>query len=256
MKGLIYREFYLSRKPAAYMLLAYVLFTGMISLVLISTYVGNLAKGDDAAETRDYLYSQMYIYIGLIGFIGAVYGHNDLIEKDYKSKWQLYSYTLPVNEKTIVASKFIVRGSLLFAGFLLAVLGEVILSAASKKPFSIDHFKNILLILLLYGPICIGDIPLMLKMKTQAKAAAVALSVGAPLMAAAMYGVYKFVKFCIIEGRRLYPDLDSDAAMTKAAMPYVTKWRDIALIIAPFFFVAVIAISYFWAVKELKRRRY
>ena len=114
MKGLIYREFYLSRKPAAYMLLAYVLFTSMITLVLISTYVGNLAKGEDAAETRDYLYSQMYIYIGLIGFIGAVYGHNDLIEKDYKSKWQLYSYTLPVNEKKIIASKFIVRGSLLF----------------------------------------------------------------------------------------------------------------------------------------------
>ncbi|WP_024861497.1 ABC-2 transporter permease [Ruminococcus flavefaciens] len=256
MKGLIYREFYLSRKPAAYMLLSYVLFTGMIAMVIISTYAGNLAKDANAAETREYIYSQMYIYIGLIGFIGAVYGHNDLIEKDYKSKWQLYSYTLPVNEKKIIASKFIVRGSLLFAGFLLAVLGEVILSSAAKKPFSISHFKNILLIILLYGPICIGDIPLMLKMKTQAKAAAVALSVGAPLMAAAMYGVYKFVKFCIIEGRRLYPDLDSDAAMTKAAMPYITKWRDIALVIAPFFFVAVIAICYFWAVKELKRRRY
>ena len=256
MKGLIYREFYLSRKPAAYMLLAYVLFTGMITLVLISTYVGNLAKGDDAAETRDYIYSQMYIYIGLIGFIGSVYGHNDLIEKDYKSKWQLYSYTLPVNEKKIIASKFIVRGSLLFAGFLLAVLGEAILSAAAKRPVSISHFKNILLILLIYGPICMGDIPFMLKMKTQGKAAAVALSVGAPLMAAAMYGAYKFVKFCTAEGRRLYPDMDSDAAMMKVAMPYVTKWRDIILVIAPFFFVAVIVICYFWAIKELKRRRY
>ena len=50
MKGLIYREFYLSRKSVLLMLLVYVLFVLMLSLVMISTYAGNLAKDPEADE--------------------------------------------------------------------------------------------------------------------------------------------------------------------------------------------------------------
>ena len=256
MKGLIYRELYLSRKPIFMMLLAYVVFVGMLSLVIISTYAGNLAQDPEAPLMRDNLYSQMYFYAGFIAIIGVIYGHNDLIEKDYKSKWQLYSYTLPVSEKKIIASKFIVRGGLLFTGFLLAVLAEVIFAAAAKKSVNASHFKNILLILLLYGPICMADIPFMLRMKSQAKSAAVGVALFTPVMAALIYGTYKFIKFCTEEGKRLYPDMDSDAAVKKVAMPYIIKGRDIAMWIAPFFLAAVVVICYFWAVKELKRRRY
>ena len=84
MKGLIYREFYLSRKAVAFMLLAYVIFVAMITMVIISTYAGNLAKNNDSADTRNYLLSQMYLYACLIAMAGCTYGHNDLIEKDYK----------------------------------------------------------------------------------------------------------------------------------------------------------------------------
>ena len=55
MKGLIYREFYLSRKAVVYMLLFYVIFVLMITMIIISTYAGNLAKSDSSAETREYL---------------------------------------------------------------------------------------------------------------------------------------------------------------------------------------------------------
>lgn len=238
------------------MLLAYVIFVGMLSLVIISTYAGNLANDPEAPMMRESLYSQMYIYAGFIALIGVTYGHNDIIEKDYKSKWQLYSYTMPVNEKKIIASKFIVRGGLLLTGFLLAVIADLIFSAASKKPVNTDHFKNMLLMLLIYGLVCMGDIPFMLRMKSQAKAAAFGVAVFTPVLAAMFYGMIKFVRFCTREGRRLYPDMDSDAAMKKVAMPYFTKCRDIAMWIAPFFLVAAVVICYFWAVKELKRRRY
>ena len=256
MKGLIYREFYLSRKPILMMLLAYVIFVGMLSLVIISTYAGNLAQDPEAPLMRDSFYSQMYIYAGFIALIGVTYGHNDIIEKDYKSRWQLYSYTLPVNEKKIIASKFIVRGGLLLTGFLLAVLAEIIFAAAAKRSASPEHFKNILLMLMLYGLVCVGDIPFMLRMKSQAKAAAVGIAIFTPVMAALIYGTYKFIKYCVAEGKRLYPDMDSELAVKKVAMPYITKCCDIAMWIAPFFLVAVVVLCYFWAVKELKRRRY
>ena len=256
MKGLIYREFYLSRKPIAYMLLAYIIFVLMITMIIISTYAGNLAKNNDSADTRNYLLSQMYIYAGLIGMAGCTYGHNDLIEKDYKSRWQLYSYTLPVHEKKIMQSKLILRTILLALGFVLAVIAEVIFSAAGKVPVSTEHIKNILVILFVYGSMCIIDIPYMIIMKTQNRGVAFAMIFIIPLTAAVGYGTYKFTKFCYAEAARLYPDMKGDAGMMKVAMPYLTKWRDIFLWAGPFILIGIVIITYFWGIKELKRRRY
>lgn len=256
MKGLIYREFYLSRKAVAFMLLAYVIFVAMITMVIISTYAGNLAKDSESAEMRSYLLSQMYLYAALIGIGGCTYGHNDLIEKDYKSKWQLYSYTLPVSEKKVMLSKLIVRVSLLLAGFVLAVLADVIFSAAGKVPVSPGHLKTMLVIFFLYGVLCIIDIPYLLAMKTQYKAVAFGMIGGAPLIAGIMYGVYKFTNFCTSEAKRLYPDMEGDAAIMKVAAPYINKCRDIALWAAPFLFAAALIVTYLWGIKELKRRRY
>ena len=256
MKGLIYREFYLSRKTMVYMLLAYIIFVLMITMIIISTYAGNLAKSNDSADTRNYLLSQMYIYAGLIAMAGCTYGHNDLIEKDYKSRWQLYSYTLPVPEKKIILSKLTVRITLLLSGFVLAIIAEFIFSAAGKVPASMEHFKNIFVMMCVYGAMCIADIPYLLIMKTQNKGAAFVMIFFVPLTAAIIYGAYKFEKFCSAEAARLYPDMESDAGMMKVAMPYLTKWRDIFLWAGPFILIGAIMIAYFWGIKELKRRRY
>lgn len=256
MKGLIYRELYLSRKSIIMMLVAYVLFVFVFSLIMISTYAGNLAKDPDAAEMRGYLYSQMYIYTGVMAIAGVVYGHNDIIEKDYKSHWQLFSYTMPLDEKTIIRSKFITRGILIMFGFLLALLADVIFSVAARKTLSISHFKNILIFLFGYGMVCMSDIPMMLRYKTQGKAAAVGMAVVTPIMAAYMYGTYKFVKYCAAEAKRLYPDMDTDVSMRKVAYSYIMPYRDAAVLILPVLAVAAVILCYFWAIKELKRRRY
>ena len=256
MKGLIYREFYLSRKSVLLMLLVYVLFVLMLSLVMISTYAGNLAKDPEADEMCEYLYSQMYIYAGFIAIIGVTYGHNDIIEKDYRSHWQLYSYTMPVDEKTIIRSKFFYRGILILFGFLLAVLADAIFSIAAGKPLSVSHFKNILILLFGYGMLCMSDIPMMLRCKTQGRAAAVIMPVLIPIMAGFSYCSYKFLKFCYAEGKRLYPGMETDVSMKKVAYSYILPYRDVAVWILPFVAIAVIVLCYFWAIKELKRRRY
>lgn len=238
------------------MLVTYILFVGMISLVIISTYKGNLANNPEVGDMRAYLNAEMYLYAGLVGIIGAVYGHNDVIEKDYKSRWQLYSYTIPVNEKKIAASKFITRGILMISGFVLAVLADVIFSAAAKEPLSFGHFKNILILLFGYGTVCFFDIPMMLKLKTQMKNAAVGLAIVTPLMAGFVYGSYRFLKFCSARAKELYPHMESDAAIKEVAMPYILKWRDALLWIAPVVAAVTIVLLYFMTVKELKRRRY
>ena len=256
MKGLIYREFYLSRKAIITMFFVYFMFVLSLSLVMISTYAGNLANDSDADQMRDYLYSQMYIYAGFISIIGTAYGHNDIIEKDYNSRWQLYSYTLPVDEKTIIKSKFYYRGCLLLLGFVLALLAEVIFTVAAREEFSMSHFKNIIIMLFGYGIVCISDIPTMLRFKTQAKAAAVGTAVFMPVFMAFMYGGYKFIKFCYAEGKRLYPDMDTDVSVKKLAVSYMLPYRDVAVWVLPVVAVVAVVLFYFWAIKELKRRRY
>ena len=256
MKGLIYREFYLSRKPFILMLLVYVLFVGMLSLVFISTYAGNLAGTEGVEEMRSSMFSQMYLYAGLIAIVGTVYGHNDIIEKDYQSHWQLYTYTIPISEKKIAASKFIVRGAFLLLGMVLAFLADIIFSAAAKLPLSTGHFKNILIAGLLYGVVCFLDIPTMLRFRTQAKNAAIGLAIVMPLFAAFTYGAHKVIRFGYAEAKRLYPDLEGDAGMGKVLMPYIVKYRDMAVWIAPIVFVLTVLLMYIWSVKELKRRRY
>ena len=118
-------------------------------------------------------------------------------------------------KRKIIKSKLILRTILLALGFVLAVIAEVIFSAAGKVPVSTEHIKNILVILFVYGSMCITDIPYMIIMKTQNRGVAFVMIFFVPLTAAIIYGAYKFEKFCSAEAARLYPDMESDAGMMK-----------------------------------------
>ena len=251
MKGLIYRELYLIRKTLILSLLAYFIFVAMMSLVCISTYAGNL-KGEEGVI--EIFYPQAYLYAACIALVGMGYGHNDVIQKDYQSRWQLFSYTLPVSDRKMIASKFIVRGILLLAGLVLALLAEVIISAAAKMPVSTDHIKNILIIGALLT-LCFSEIPLMLRFKNQNKGAVVTILAMSPFMAAFVYFAWKFTKFCMSEAVRLYGEA-TDETMAKVFAPYCDKARTICFIAAPFFAVGIIALFYVWSLKEYRRRRY
>ncbi|WP_295092302.1 ABC-2 transporter permease [Ruminococcus sp.] len=251
MKGLIYREFYLTRKTIALTLLVYFVFVAMLSLVFISTYAGNLRGEEGVIEA---FYPQAYFYAAFIAILGMCYGHNDVIQKDYQSHWQLYSYTLPVSEKKIVASKFIMRGILLLSGLVLAVIAEVILSAAARMPISFPHIK-VIFIICAFMTIGFSEIPLMLRFKSQNKAAIITLLACAPFIAAMFYFGYKFLKFCMAEATRIYGET-TDETLAKIFEPYFEKVRDIGFIVAPLFAAGMLLLLFWWSVKELKRRRY
>lgn len=251
MKGLIYREFYLIRKTIVLTLLVYFVFVAMMSLVCISTYAGNLRDEKGVIEA---FYPQAYFYAACIALAGMGYGHNDIIQKDYQSRWQLYSYTFPVSDRKIIASKFTVRGILLLAGLVLALIAEVIIAAAAKMPVSSSHIKNIL-ILGAVMTVGFSEIPLMLRFKNQNKVVTITLLACAPILAAVFYFGWKFVKFCMAEATRLYGEA-TDETMAKVFAPYFEKARNIGFIVAPFFVVGAVALFYVWSLKEYRRRRY
>ena len=255
MKGLVYRELYLVRKPIIITILAYFAFVAFCSLVFISTYAGNLANNGEGAQTLANFYPQAFFFAACIAMLGMAYGHNDLIEKDYKSRWQLFSYTLPMNEKKVAASKFIARGLLLVGGFLLAILGEVILSIAARKSVSLSHIGTIFLIFT-FMTLSYSDIPLMLRFKRQSKVVGVCMLVGIPLGVGTVFAAGCVAGYLSSRAQELYPELEKREAMTNVTTHFFEKLQHITLIAAPFILIGLVGISYFFTVRELRRRRY
>ena len=255
MKGLIYRDFYLMRKALILTAAVFVGFLFAIALVFISTYAGNLAKDEENVQMLETFYPQAYLYTGLMALLGFSVTQNDVIYKDYQSHWQLYSYTLPIDEKKVAASKLIVRIILLAIGFVLAVFGELILGIAAKKGVSMEHIKNLAAMAAIIS-VSFLTLPMALRSMTVGKSVMSAMAVLFIPMAAAIYGGVKFIIYCIKEAQVRYPDLDEKEAIMQVIKPYGEKFMDIAKIAAPFLIIGSLALCYFWTVKELKRRRY
>ena len=255
MKGLIYRDFYLMRKALVLTAAVFVGFLVALALVFISTYAGNLAKDEENVQMLETFYPQSYLYTGLMALLGFSATQNDVIYKDYQSRWQLYSYTLPIDEKKVAASKLIVRIILLAIGFVLAVFGEIILGIAAKKGVSMEHIKNLAAMAAIIS-VSFLTLPMALRSMTVGKSVMSAMAVLFIPMAAAIYGGVKFIIYCIKEAQVRYPDLDEEEAIMQVIKPYGEKLMDIAKIAAPFIIVGSLVLCYFWTVKELRRRRY
>ena len=255
MKGLIYRDFYLMRKTLVLTIVVFLGFMFAISLVFISTYAGNLAKDEESAQMLETFYPQAYLYTGLMALLGFSAAQNDVIYKDYQSRWQLYSYTLPIDEKKAAVSKLIVRILLLVMGFVLAVIGEVVLGIAAKKGVSMEHIKNLAAMAAIVS-VSFLTLPLALRSMTVGKSVMSVMKVLFIPMAAAIYGGVKFIIYCIKEAQTRYPDLQDEEALMQIIKPYGVKIMDIAKISAPFLIIGSLVLCYFWTVKELKRRRY
>ncbi|MDD7517066.1 ABC-2 transporter permease [Ruminococcus flavefaciens] len=254
MKGLVYREIYLMRKALGTILIVFFLFLLMLSLFFISTYAGNLAKSEQSDQNLNAFYPMAYIYTGALAILGFS-GANSVIYDDYKSRWRLYSYTLPVDEKKMAFSMLLFRAIMLGAGFLLALFGEVVLGIAAKKGVSVEHIKNLLLIAA-FVPVSYLTIPLALKNKEMSKTVITLLLGGAVPVGAGIYGLVRFIIYSMKEAEIRYPGVEDDEALKMVIRPYIDKVMDIAVIAAPFVLVGSLVLSYHLTVRELKRRHY
>ncbi|SEH44838.1 ABC-2 family transporter protein [Ruminococcus flavefaciens] len=255
MKGLIYREFYLMRKNFALTLAVFLGFLFMISLVFISTYAGNLAKGEENNQMIASFYPQAYLYTGAMALLGFSAAQNGVVYDDYKSRWRLYTYTLPVDEKKMASSMLVSRIILLVVSFLFAVVGEVVLGLAAKKGVSLEHIKNLAVMAAIVSVTFI-TLPSALRHKEVSKTITTYIAYGIIPFAALVFGIVKFIIYCIKEAEVRYPNLKGEEAIRKVSEPYQEKLVEIAAIAAPFIIVGSLVLCYFRTVKELERRRY
>lgn len=130
MKGLIYKELFLSIKFRIISLSAYALLFIMCVLVRISSVCGNIAD----MEGRDMLLSTIFQVMAL-GFPFILYASAFTVQvlNDEKCRFRQYSHTLPLTEKQIVGSVYllylILFGAATLAGWVnyfiaCAIFGE------------------------------------------------------------------------------------------------------------------------------------
>ncbi|MBR6103001.1 MAG: ABC-2 transporter permease [Ruminococcus sp.] len=108
MKGLILKEFWLSRKLRIIGLLLYLLFLIFTVLVKLSIVYGNLGHLDEAAQKN---VADTAAAVMVFGFTLMLYSsqYSCQIAADGKCRFRSYSFTLPVSERQIVSSVYILN---------------------------------------------------------------------------------------------------------------------------------------------------
>lgn len=149
MKGLIYKDFCLSRKKLFLATILY--FYGMIIGILLrlSMIYGNLSLLINNKIAFSLL--DMFIYYGSIYFpLLFLFSVNTeftyCICDDYKVKWNTFSTSLPIKKSDIIISKYIITIITTLIIFIFSTINAVITNHLSNRNFSLDIIKNFLII--------------------------------------------------------------------------------------------------------------
>lgn len=168
MKGLLYRELYLSRKYYLTSLGVLLLFILLCSLVQLSMNVGNLAhvQDPDVLEMLDPLMYMISMYfIPLIALSMTI--DTGVINADHKCRWNLFSRCLPVTALQHTSVKFLIKGMVFLAVMLLSVLNDAVFSYIAGKPYGMEEFLNLFLIADIFVLTDVISFPLVLRAKSQ-----------------------------------------------------------------------------------------
>lgn len=259
MRGLIYRELYLSKKSyiAGFVSFLMIFLVGL--LFRLSTEYGNLAKlvtiNEDGFWIVDIITLYVSVYVPSMVIFFTMMAEHGIIIADCKSKWNIFAYTLPVSEEKTVFVKYLILVCSMLVGFIFSILNAVIMCGISDKDFTFGIVKNMMIImtcLLIYQAI---NIPLLMKFKSKAKC-----------------DVIYTIVFCILlfVGSKLlienamqtfFNDLNSEYIsesemweLVREFLQKIVDFRDRIFLFVPIAIIAVIAVGYYASVRVLKGR--
>ena len=251
MRGLIYKELYLSRKNWLIMGSVAIGFLAIEIMVMLSTYYGNLAKMDDVEDQRTVFFSLFMLLISIVFY--GIFGDNGVTESDFKAKWHMFSYTLPVSEYKLAAIKV---GKLLVGtagGLLLSLMNLLILyGITDEKPAKayVYYMMAVGLGFLLVN--CI-TMPLIYRFRKESTAFLVIAVLYGVLVTAVMRIMDNYIKSFAPKHPELSEDELGDAAakeLLAAFRGFIDHWGWTI----PLLIIAAAAVSYICTVRAMKRR--
>lgn len=246
MKGLLYKEFYLSGKTYL-SFIALTLMLGILGiLICLSMICGNLKPM--ALEDPEMLpdFASMFTYLPFILSLISVIGVNHSIYDDYNTKWMLYSYTLPVKPVKAIGVRYLAGAIVLGICFLYGSVHGLILSYITGISLTLELFQNMAIILVLATFIFSLLLPMGLKYKLANKVSNRCIIVVCLLYLSV--AVLFFVK---------YSGTSGDATLEKDIQRFIEAYRtarDILVPLAPLMIVAILGCSLLISIKFYQRR--
>ena len=255
MRGLIYKELILSKKNLLIMGGMALGFLAIEIMVMLSTFYGNLAKMDDIEDMRFAFFTLFMLVMSVIFF--GIFGDNGVTESDFKTKWYMFGYTLPVSEYKLAAIKIgkIFVGTV--AGLILSLLNLLMLyDITDVKPEKVYVYY---MLAVGFGFLLVNCItmPLIYRFRKEKTVFLVLTALYVVVMSAVMLFSKKFVETYKAKILAKHPELSEDQiddAMTKEMLAMLKRFIAHWGWTIPMLIVAVTAVSYFCTVKAMKRR--
>lgn len=254
MRGLIYRELYLARKNYIFGMVSYLMFLLFGVLVRISMLHGNLAKlSEDTYNSVDKSTYYIFTFLPALLLFFALMGEGGVIVSDYKSKWNLYSYTLPVSEKKQAAVKYCIKAAAMFISLLLSIINAAVIGALCGKGLDIRMIKYILVIMFVVTVISCAATPMYVKYRSSNAVTLRIIGVCIALYAIVIVSIIKYMQSFMNN----HSDMDPDAVMELFVHDFfesACKFKDMFVAVIPVIIVAAFALGFYFTVRLLKRR--
>ena len=251
MKGLIYRELQLMKNNNRSIAVTYVLCLIVSTLIILAFDHGNLASLEP--ETKDMLFRSTRLWCSVLSsaipVMGFCMGHNEVFSADYKTKWMQFSYTTPISDEKRALASYIVR----FGGMLICIVLFFITESYFALISGTGYEKNVFITyfaLILMESTTAFEIPLMIRLKSQSKVAAIFFAVSMIIMIPVLIAGHKFVQNLI--GTEGGDDLQ---VIRETLQPYIDGFAVFLKIGFVPVFIILIIIGYKCTVHEMKRRR-
>lgn len=246
MRGMLYRELCLRKRAYIINLFALLFFMILGILCMVSLRCGNLKQF--SATAKPVLY-YIFTYAAELVVILVLCADCGVIASDYKCKWNRFGYTLPLSEKEIAGEKFLFLGISFVIGVILSIIYAAIIGALADRPMDLKVFGNMMLVAAFSLVISMVQIPMLFKYKTSG-----AVSARITLFFSVIYAVLVLSAMRFISKHKAEND---DELIEKYVVPLFNKVKGMLgelRLIFVFAALAAAVISWFLAVKALKRR--
>ena len=141
MKGLIYKDILLTRKPLVMAFVYSILAAVLFFLVRLSMICGNLANSESLPSLERNMY--IFHYVPCIIFLCALAGNSGDMYSDDKTGWTKYIRTTVITPRQIVLSKMLSKTIILTVAYVLSLIYIVILCLASGDSLTVNTIGNI-----------------------------------------------------------------------------------------------------------------
>lgn len=240
MKGLIYRELYLTRKTYISAFSTYLLITLLLVLINLSIYFGNLRdiiSAENGESTKNTLFYISVIIPSAVLYLMSA-ANFELVDKDITTKWLTFQYTIPVSTKKCAFVKILIITVSIIIAFALSMANMALFCTLyGRSPDRIlMGTLTFLMPLTAIGAIALVSLTLLFRNST---AAAITI------FAAAFVISYPFMMELIIAS-------DSDTE-NLSLMPYLDKIADFTCLY-PIIAIVTLAIGQLVLTAALGRR--